>query len=194
MVAQHRQDSAAASAGRNGGSPRNDIRLAARFAGVAFGLLVCSYAVFTSELAGRLFTERYCEELARVVRAGLRAAGQRAHGDGPYIVLSDYSMRVITACSALDITAVVAGLMVAFPASWKRKLAGISAAFIVLFAVNLVRIAVLVLLGSRRDAHFDDFHMIYAQGLLILVAIGLWFYWVLNWSAYARPARRRVRG
>ena len=60
----------------------------------------------------------------------------------------------------------------------RQKGEGIALGILVLYALNLVRTVSLFLVGTYFPGLFDTAHYIVWQSLMILLAIGLWLFWV----------------
>jgi exosortase/archaeosortase family protein len=70
--------------------------------------------------------------------------------------------------------------VLAFPAPWKHRLAGIGLGFVAIQALNLVRIISLYYLQRWNMAWFEWFHLYLWQALIILDALVFWLVW-LRW-------------
>ncbi len=106
--------------------------------------------------------------------------------DGNVISIADSALRVTEACSGFEIMAVLGAAILAYPVAWKRRLVG--AAFVVPFvsALNVVRVATLILVLRHVPQAFDVCHTFVWQGLLVLCALGYWLVW-LGADAGGRP-------
>ena len=65
--------------------------------------------------------------------------------------------------------------VIAFPSPWRRRLIGIVLGFLVIQAVNIVRIAGLAYAGVHFKQLFDYVHIYVAQGIMIAVSLGIFF-------------------
>jgi exosortase/archaeosortase family protein len=69
--------------------------------------------------------------------------------------------------------------VIAFPVSWRRKLPGLAVGIVLLFALNLARIASLYMLGANRSPLLDSFHLAWWPAFFIVCSLALWVLWVL---------------
>jgi exosortase/archaeosortase family protein len=83
---------------------------------------------------------------------------------------------VTVECSGADAMALAAGVIVAYPASWRRRLAGVATVVPILLLLNIVRIGMLSrVAGSVRL--FDALHLYVWPTILVVASAAL----VLGW-------------
>ena len=114
----------------------------------------------------------------------LRASGiaPAATADGSWLRAPGASLHVLAGCEGTDAWLVlVAGLLVA-PMSWPRRLAGLAAGTLIVFALNQARLLALFLALRDHPSWFGTLHGLVAPALLVAAA-GLFF---LAWTR-ARP-------
>ena len=97
---------------------------------------------------------------------------------GTNISSSDFSMGIITACTGLVAMAIFTAAVLAYPSSIARKAEGIVIGIVGLFIFNLIRMVGLFVVGSHLPGLFNTAHYIVGQSLMILLAIGLWLFWL----------------
>jgi exosortase/archaeosortase family protein len=68
--------------------------------------------------------------------------------------------------------------VIAFPAPWRRKVAGLLIGGAMLFGLNVVRIASLFLMGASKSSLLDDFHLFWWPAFFIICALALWVAWL----------------
>ena len=100
---------------------------------------------------------------------------------------SAFAVDVKNGCNGVEAMLILVAAVLAFPAGWKARLAGVAAGTLVIQALNLVRVVSLFWLGTHRRDVFDLFHAAVWQTVLILVAVGLFVLWT-RWIG-ARGAR-----
>ncbi len=108
-----------------------------------------------------------------VIRQGL---------NGPGIV-------IVAGCNGVEAVLILVSAVLAFPAPWKYKLAGMVIGFVAIQALNLVRLISLYYLLLWNQVWFEWFHLYLWQALIILDALVFWLVW-LRWlpRERARPA------
>ena len=106
-----------------------------------------------------------------------------ARGD---LVEGLFSLRIVLDCAALDAHALFAAAVLAFPAPWRHRLAGVAAGTLGLAAVNVGRIVVLYLIGIRWPAVFSFMHEEVLQLAIVLSAFLAFLGWILWTQRRAR--------
>lgn len=89
-----------------------------------------------------------------------------------------FGISVDPLCSGLEACIVLTAGILAFPATWGERLLGLLLGFIVVQAVNLVRIVSLFFIGQWNPKLFDIAHLIVWQALIMLTVIVIWLLWV----------------
>ena len=149
------------------------------------GALACFYIIsFLPPFQAPV--EGYLHATAWLANGLLHLIGQgsRLAGDSIWSPIS--SVTVTDECSALEFTWFLAAAIIAFPGPWPRKLLGMAVGFVVLSALNVVRVASLYLIGVHHAGAFSVAHEDAWPALLILATLLL----MGTWIAWSRtPAR-----
>lgn len=106
---------------------------------------------------------------------------------GSIIRLPSIALDVKFGCNGLEAVMIYSVAVIAFPSSWKRKLIGIAAGFAVIQVVNILRIAGLAYAGVHFPGLFEYIHIYIAQGIMIAVALGVFFVYLGYANSYAEP-------
>jgi exosortase H (IPTLxxWG-CTERM-specific) len=93
------------------------------------------------------------------------------------------SLDVKFGCNGLEAVMIYSVAVVAFPSTWKKRLLGVLAGFVVLQIVNILRIVGLAYSGIHYRSLFEYIHIYVAQGLMIAISLGLFFVYL----RYAKP-------
>ncbi len=124
------------------------------------------------------------------LRAYARLAGLVLHVFDPAVrvvgtdIVGRTSLTVAKNCDAMDVTLLFAGAIVAFPAPWARRLAGIAAGFAALTIINVLRIASLYFVILRWPSAFETVHAeVWPLAIVALAATAF-----LLWSRWAQAA------
>jgi exosortase/archaeosortase family protein len=141
---------------------------------VGFGA-VC--ALLDSAAIQRLIVAPYDGFVALCCRGLLALLGVNAWGAASQIQSSEFSVDILSGCEGLYITGILIVAIIAFPTKWKHRLFGILGGFVCIYFVNILRILVLFFLGSKHPEMFRSAHLIYGQGIIIVLSAGLWFLW-----------------
>jgi exosortase H (IPTLxxWG-CTERM-specific) len=69
-----------------------------------------------------------------------------------------FPLKIVRSCDASEAMALVVAAILAFPATWRRRLVGIAAGVGAIFVVNVARICGLYFIGVARPDMFDFAH------------------------------------
>jgi exosortase H (IPTLxxWG-CTERM-specific) len=90
---------------------------------------------------------------------------------GSLLHLPTISLDVEFGCNGLEAVMIYAVAVLTFPASWRNRIIGIIAGFLVIQVLNLIRIVALAYAGVYHKDLFDLIHLYVAQGVMIAVAL-----------------------
>ncbi|MEQ9619304.1 MAG: exosortase H [Deltaproteobacteria bacterium] len=110
---------------------------------------------------------------------------------GSIIHLPSISLDVEFGCNGLEAVMIYAVAVLTFPASWRDRIIGIIAGFLVIQVLNLVRIVALAYAGVYHRDLFDLIHLYVAQGVMIAVALGT-FVLYLNYLSHGRERKQEA--
>jgi exosortase H (IPTLxxWG-CTERM-specific) len=108
--------------------------------------------------------------------------------EGSIIRLPSIALDVKFGCNGLEAVMIYSVAVIAFPAAWKRRLIGIAAGFVVIQVVNIIRIAGLAYAGVHFPGIFEYVHIYIAQGMMIAVALGVFFLYLGYVNSHAERA------
>jgi len=168
---------------REAGSPasrRESLAFLARF-GV---LLVLFYVAIALRPVDAAVVVPFTAAIARVSGAVLNALGEPAAVAGTEIRSPAFAVQIENGCNGLETVLLFGAAVLAFPAPWKRRLAGLVLGFAAIELVNLLRVVSLFWIGVHRPALFSASHTVLWQSLVVLFGVLLF----LSWAARARPA------
>ncbi len=145
-----------------------------------FGVLMCLFymvVVFTS-FYEHPFTS-YLGFNAKISGRVLNLFGQDVTVRGMSISSLAFSITLKRGCDAIEPTALFICAILAFPAAFIKKVAGVIAGALLLAVLNVVRIVTLFLVGFYLPSFFELMHADIWQGLFIFLAIFFWIIWLL---------------
>lgn len=119
----------------------------------------------------------FTERIVGVSTAVLRAIGEPALSEGTRIRSSGFAVDVKNGCNGVEAMLILVAAILAFPAPWGRRLAGLAAGIAVIQLLNLVRVVSLFWLGVHHREVFETFHTAVWQTALILVAVAVFILW-----------------
>jgi len=154
---------------------------------VVFGVLLAgSFTLLSVNWVNDHAVEPFTAGVARVSGAALRLLGQDVTLDGTVLRSPDFAVNIENGCNGVETMLIFMAAVLAFPASWRSRLAGLAIGLVAIQGVNLVRVVALFLTGAYLPGFFDASHTVIWQTLVILSGVLLWLLWA---SRFALPAR-----
>ena len=98
-----------------------------------------------------------------------------------------FAISIERGCNGVEAVIILIAAMLAFPAPWKHRLAGLGVGFLAIQSLNLVRIISLFYLGQWNHTWFEWFHLYLWQALIVLDALVVFLLW-LRWLPRERAA------
>ena len=89
-----------------------------------------------------------------------------------------FSVSIEAGCNGVEATIVLVAAILAFPASWKRKLLGLAIGVIAVQGLNIVRVISLFYIGQWNFDVFEWAHLYVWQALIMLDVLIVWLLWV----------------
>lgn len=124
--------------------------------------------------------------VAKVSGVTLELLGQDVTREGTVIRSPRFAVNIENGCNGVETMLIFMSAVLAFPASWRSRLAGLALGLVAIQGVNLVRVVALFLTGAYLPSLFDASHTVIWQTLVILSGVLLWLLWA---SRFALPAR-----
>jgi len=107
---------------------------------------------------------------------------------GSIINLPGIALDVRFGCNGLEAVMIYSVAVIAFPSSWRKRLYGILAGFIVIQVINILRIAGLAYAGIHLRGLFEYIHIYVAQGMMIAISLGIFFFYIVYAKADEKAA------
>ena len=126
----------------------------------------------------RAIGERMARRLVRAVpgtcllMGGETTVTLRGHGRGG-------RNQELALSAALMLEGTQGAALLAFPTKWYKTVLGFVIGFPLIYAMNIARIAVLLVIGHHSPQYFDFLHLYFWQGTMILMVASTWLIWVL---------------
>jgi len=99
-----------------------------------------------------------------------------------------FAVSIEAGCNGVEATIVLLAAILAFPASWKRKLLGLAIGVIAVQGLNIVRVISLFYLGQWNFDVFEWAHLYVWQALIMLDVMIVWLLWVRTLPRTGSPA------
>jgi exosortase H (IPTLxxWG-CTERM-specific) len=91
---------------------------------------------------------------------------------------SGFAVSIEAGCNGVEATIVLVAAMLAFPAPWKSKLAGLAIGIAAVQGLNVIRVISLFYLGQWNAQVFEWAHLYVWQALIMLDVLIVWLVWV----------------
>jgi len=108
----------------------------------------------------------------------LRLFSDQVRLDGVIVSLDGFAVRIITECTGLYESLILIAAVLAYRASWRERLLGAVAGTGLLYLMNVLRIAFLLVVGRHAPDLFDFAHVYFWQTLLAVFIVLLWIVWI----------------
>jgi exosortase H (IPTLxxWG-CTERM-specific) len=89
-----------------------------------------------------------------------------------------FAVSIEAGCNGVEATIVLVAAMLAFPAPWRHRLAGLVAGIAAVQVLNIIRIISLFYLGQWSLKVFEWAHLYVWQALIMLDVLIVWLVWV----------------
>ncbi len=150
-----------------------------RVVGLSALLMAGSYLLSVSDLFHDAVYERHLQWVADGTAWLLGLLQLEVESVGRSIVAHGISVRIAPGCDAILPAAMLASLIVPFPASWRWKLAGVLLGTAVLVLINFVRTTSLVLVGVHYPSWLQTAHVDIWQVTFVVLTLGLFLGWMI---------------
>lgn len=104
-----------------------------------------------------------------------------------------FAVSIEAGCNGVEATIVLIAAVVAFPASWRARIAAILLGFLAIQVMNLARIISLFYLGNWNMEFFEWIHL-YLWPALIMLDVLIVFILYLRYISAGRPAAETANG
>jgi len=132
--------------------------------------------------------EPFTGGIARASGAALNLLGQNVTMQGTVIRSSRFAVNIRNGCNGVEAMLIFLAAVLAFPASWKSRLAGLGLGILAIQVVNLIRVVALFLTGIYFPKIFDTSHTVIWQTIVILFGVVLWIFWANRFATPPVPA------
>ena len=151
-----------------------------RFAG-SFLLYLAAIALAFPFLRIRLAVLFHMSEVvtAEIVHGLLSLFSNNTRIAGDTVVsLAGFSVTIIEECTGIYESLILAAALLAYPTAWRHTLVGFALGMPLIYAMNLIRIAVLLVVGGYSQRWFDFMHLYFWQVTMIAMVAAAWLAWL----------------
>jgi exosortase H (IPTLxxWG-CTERM-specific) len=89
-----------------------------------------------------------------------------------------FAVSIEAGCNGVEATIVLVAAILAFPATWRRKLLGLAIGIVAVQGLNIARVISLFYLGQWDFKIFEWAHLYVWQALIMLDVMIVWLLWV----------------
>ncbi|XCF07224.1 exosortase family protein XrtF [Tamlana crocina] len=161
---------------------------------LVYGMLSVAYKFYLQFSDGSKFYPDYVTHLvAKQSGALLEAFGYNTevlpHPNEPSLKLlvnGNYLARVVEGCNSLSVMILFLSFIVAFSGKWKTTFFYILSGSVLIYSVNLLRIALLSMGLYHYPEYEDLLHTVIFPGIIYGMVFLLWIFWVNRFSKINR--------
>jgi len=99
--------------------------------------------------------------------------------DKKWIYFGPFLVTIIEECTGLYEALLLGAALLAFPTTWPKALLGFVIGFPMIYAMNILRICVLLVAGRYFGHSFEFFHIYFWQVTMIAMVASTWLMWVI---------------
>ena len=140
-------------------------------------LLVGFYFVVASHPVNDAVIVPFTAGIARVSASVLNVLGENCTVSGTQIRSDRFAVEIENGCNGVETALLFGSAVLAFPAPWRRRLAGLGLGFLAIQLVNLVRVVTLFWVGAHRPSFFSASHTVLWQSIVVLCGVLLFLLW-----------------
>lgn len=133
------------------------------------------------------FIEPFTGLVAKASGVALNVIGQDITMNGTAIRNERFAVNIMNGCNGVETMIIFLAAVIAFPAPWKARIAGLILGVLAIQGLNLVRVVSLFLTGAYFPQYFDSSHTVIWQSIVILFGVLLWIFWA---NRFAAPAAK----
>lgn len=159
-----------------------------RFLALFLVLLLGSFTLIAWTPVNDRVIEPFTAGVAVVSGQALDLLGQETRMEGTVIRSTRFAVNIRNGCNGIETMLIFGAAVLAFPAPWKARLAGLAFGMVAIQLVNLVRVVALFLTGVYFPSFFDSSHTVVWQTIVILAGVALWILWAQRVAPRQEPA------
>ncbi len=136
--------------------------------------------------------EPFTAGIAKASGATLDLIGYDVTMHGTIIQTPEFRVNIRNGCNGVEAMLIFLAAVLAFPAPWGSRLAGLVLGILAIQLVNLIRVVALFLTGVHFPRFFDTSHTVIWQTVVILFSVLLWLFWANRFTAPRQPSQPAV--
>jgi len=150
--------------------------------------MLALYAVLALNQVNDRVVVPFTEVITHGAVGFLRVFESNVIATGTVMRSPQFALDVRNGCNGVEAVILLAAAILAFPATLRSRLIGVTVASVAIELLNLVRLSSLFWLGEHNRRVFDFVHIAVWQTLIILAAISIFILW--SWKFAEKPLAR----
>ena len=153
-----------------------------RFLATFVAIVVVLFAAELTPPVQSVLVVPWTELLARVSVGLITIFDSRVLAMGKVLAstANGFAVSIEAGCNGVEAALILIAAILAFPAPWKKKLAGIAGGLLAVQLLNVIRVVTLFYLGQWSLAAFEWAHLYLWQALIMIDVLVVWLLW-LRW-------------
>ena len=151
-----------------------------RFLTIFVLLLALAFGLELTPWAQAFVVTPWTDTVARVSGVLMRTFDASITTSGNVIgsTASPFAVAIEAGCNGVEASLVLVAAMLAFPAPWRHRVAGIGIGIATVQVLNVIRVVTLFYLGQWNEHAFEWAHLYVWQALIMLDVLIVWVIWV----------------
>jgi archaeosortase B (VPXXXP-CTERM-specific) len=154
---------------------RDAVRYVALFLVLCLLFYLLYYALLVS---GSVLMAWLREFTAGVIGFIFSAAGAEVVVNGALVSINGFGLEIIDECTAVFSAIVYSACILAYPTTLRKKGVGVALGVPALYAINILRLAILAQVGLTHPALFEFVHVYLWQASFIIFVVVLFLLWL----------------
>lgn len=154
-----------------------------QFLALFLGILVGGFTLLSVNAVNDHVIEPFTAGVAQASGVALNVIGQNIEKDGTILRNDEFAVNIRNGCNGVETMIIFLAAVMAFPASWAARLAGLVLGILAIQVINLIRVVALFLTGVYFPDFFDSSHTVVWQTVVILFGVFLWIFWANRFAA-----------
>ena len=96
------------------------------------------------------------------------------------LVFKGFAVTIVDECTGVNEMLIFSAAVLAFPTSIGKKLIGLLLGNPLIYLFNVLRIAMLIVVGKYWYAAFDFMHLYFWQATMIVMIVSVWLLWIIK--------------
>ena len=122
--------------------------------------------------------QAFIEATATIEYYFLSLFSSEARLNGKLVWFGNFVVKIIDECTGIYEMLIFSAAVLAFPTGWRDKGLGILMGCPMIYLFNLLRIAMLIVVGRFWPSAFDFMHVYFWQATMIVMITTVWLIWI----------------